>query len=52
MTERYHVTLRPEPGNWRTPAIVRLRKFLKAAVRQWGLRCTECREVKEGRKRE
>jgi hypothetical protein len=47
MSTRYHLILRAEPGNWRTPLIVRLRKFLKAALRQWGLRCVDIREEKE-----
>ena len=27
------------------PPIIRLRKFLKAALRSYGLKCTECREA-------
>jgi hypothetical protein len=39
----YQITLRPEPGP--VPAIVRLRKFLKAALRTYGLRCVDMAEV-------
>lgn len=38
------VTLKPMPGNWRAPVDVRLRHFLKAAKRQWGLQCVMLRE--------
>ena len=43
----YIITVVPIPG-WPTPAIIRLRRFLKAALRSWGLRCTECREHDDG----
>jgi hypothetical protein len=42
--EQYTITLRAEPG-FDVPAVVRLRKFLKEALRGWGLRCVEAREV-------
>lgn len=43
--ERYTIVVVPVPG-WGVPPIVRLRKFLKAALRSWGLRCVECVENK------
>lgn len=33
------------PDKFRTPPIMRLRKFLKAALRFYGLRATEVREL-------
>jgi hypothetical protein len=39
----YTVTLQPTGDG--PPPIVRLRKLLKAALRSYGLRCVECREV-------
>ena len=42
----YHLRLRAEPGM--VPAVVRLRRFLKAALRSYGLRCVEVREVAPG----
>jgi hypothetical protein len=42
--------LRPEPGNWRTPPLLRLRAALKCLLLAFGLRCTACRaEVTEVR---
>jgi hypothetical protein len=45
MTDRpaYTVTLRATGDG--PPAAVRLRRFLKAALRQYGLRCIGCEEV-------
>lgn len=34
----YSLVLRPVPGNWRVPPWVRLRAFLKAALRAYGFR--------------
>ena len=45
--ERYTITVRTEPGPWRTPAIVRLRHFLKAALRAYGLRCVGIKPEKK-----
>jgi hypothetical protein len=39
----YRVTLRPLPDQ--TPEPIRLRHFLKAALRQWGLRAVAVEEV-------
>ena len=39
---RYLLVLRAEPGHWATPPVLRLRAFLKAARRAYGLRCTSC----------
>jgi hypothetical protein len=39
----YRLTLQAEPGE--VPAIVRLRRFLKAALRTYGLRATEVAEI-------
>ena len=44
MKKRYQITL--EATNTGTDPIVRLRKFLKQAIRQYGLRCVRCREEK------
>jgi len=41
----FALTLRAEPGNWQAPPVRRLARFLKAALRAYGLRCTDCREV-------
>lgn len=38
------LTLRPAPG-WSMPAITRLRKLLKLALRSCGLRCTSVYEA-------
>lgn len=43
----YALVLRPEPGNWRTPPVLRLRGLLKAALRAFGFRCTKCRAIPE-----
>lgn len=43
-TESYALILTPAAG-WSTPGIVRLRKLLKAALRGFGLRCIDVREV-------
>jgi hypothetical protein len=40
----YQLTVRPEPGP--VPAIIRLRRFLKAALRVYGLKCIDMAEVK------
>jgi hypothetical protein len=39
------ITLIAIPGAWQAPAIVRLRRLLKAALRGYGFRCTDCRPV-------
>ena len=41
----FALTLQAVPGWGDVPAIIRLRKFLKAALRSYGLKCTECREA-------
>ena len=41
----YDVKLRPEPSD--VPAEIRLRKFLKAASRSYGLKCIDVREHSE-----
>jgi len=41
----FEITLRPIPGNWRTPPLLRLRALLKAALRAYGFRATVCRPV-------
>ena len=41
----FEITLRPVPGNWRTPPLLRLRALLKAALRGYGFRATVCRPV-------
>ena len=43
----FEITLRPVPGNWRTPPLLRLRALLKAALRGYGFRATVCRPVQE-----
>jgi hypothetical protein len=40
----FNVVLTALPG-WGVPAVVRLRRFLKAALRAYGLRCIEVVEV-------
>ena len=42
---KFALTLQSVPGD--VPAIIRLRKFLKMALRSYGLRCTEIREIPE-----
>jgi hypothetical protein len=42
--EQFAVTLQALPAPGGPPAIIRLRRFLKAALRSYGLRCVECRE--------
>jgi hypothetical protein len=49
---RFALTLQALPnwGEGDVPPIIRLRRFLKAALRSYGLRCTEIRETPpEGR---
>ena len=41
----FALTLRPEPGNWKTPPEARLRAALKALLRGYGLRCTSATET-------
>jgi hypothetical protein len=43
--ERFQLTVEAVPGWGDVPAIIRLRRFLKAALRSYGLRCTEAREI-------
>ena len=42
---RYLILLESTPGD--APPIIRLRHLLKAALRQYGLRCAEAEEVPE-----
>jgi hypothetical protein len=42
-SERYELVLRAEP--WSVPAIIRLRRLLKLALRSFGLRCVELKEL-------
>lgn len=42
--ERYALEVTGLPG-WSTPTVQRLRRFLKAARRQFGLRCTAVGEI-------
>jgi hypothetical protein len=44
--ERFLVTLEAPPGG--APAAVRLRRFLKAALRSFGLRCVRVAPAGEG----
>jgi hypothetical protein len=44
---RYLIELRPIRGNWPTPPILRLRAFLKAAKRAYGLKCVSAKECAE-----
>jgi hypothetical protein len=37
--ERYRLDLEALPS-WGAPAVIRLRRFLKAALRAYGLKCT------------
>jgi hypothetical protein len=40
----FRLTLRAEKGaKWQAPGIVRLRRFLKCALRAFGLRCVDAR---------
>jgi hypothetical protein len=45
----FEIILKPVPGNWRAPAIVRLRALLKAARRAFGFRCISAREIDASR---
>lgn len=40
----FALTLQAVPGWGDVPATIRLKRFLKAALRSYGLKCTECRE--------
>jgi hypothetical protein len=40
--ERFTLTLQALPGRGAASAIIRLRRFLKAALRSYGLRCVRC----------
>jgi hypothetical protein len=42
---RFEITLEALPTDDGAPPVVRLRRFLKAALRSFGLRCVECRQV-------
>ncbi len=42
---RYVIELVPAAGNWRAPVERRLARFLKCALRAFGLRCVSAREV-------
>jgi hypothetical protein len=41
---KFALTLVAVPGS-DVPAAIRLKRFLKAALRSYGLRCTEAREI-------
>ena len=41
----FALTLQAVPGWGNVPATIRLKRFLKAALRGYGLRCTEAREI-------
>lgn len=43
---RYVIVLTPAPGPWQAPPVKRLARFLKAALRGYGLRCVDAREVR------
>ncbi len=43
--EQFTLTLRALPAWGDVPATIRLKRFLKAALRSYGLKCTECREA-------
>jgi hypothetical protein len=40
----FALTVQAVPGS-DVPAIIRLRRFLKMALRSYGLKCTEAREI-------
>ena len=40
----FHISLRPEPGNWRAPVDKRLALALKVLLRSFGMRCVNIRE--------
>ena len=42
---RFTPTLRPEPGNWQTPPVQRLRLALKVLLRGFGLRAVRCSPI-------
>ena len=46
MNKQYVIVLKATPHP--SPAIVRLRRLLKTALRAYGLKCVECRETPEG----
>lgn len=43
---RYRLVVQAQPDD--VPAIVRLRRWLKAGLRSYGLRCTDAREIRPG----
>lgn len=46
--DRFTLTLRALPG-WPTPPLQRLRAALKRLLRNYGLRCTEARPIRESK---
>jgi hypothetical protein len=52
MSKRYQLTVRELPGNWRAPGVVRLRHFLKAMKRAYGIEAVTLREVVEDQRPE
>jgi hypothetical protein len=44
-SHRFTLTLRPEPRNWQTPPVQRLRLALKILLRGFGLRAVACRPL-------
>jgi len=49
MKARFEIVIRDEPGNWQSPLIPRLKRFSKAALRQYGLRFESIREIPQKR---
>jgi len=43
----YQLTLTPLAGKWSAPPVQRLRALLKRALRDYGLRCIQCRPSNE-----
>ena len=41
----FALVLQAAPGWGNVPATIRLKRFLKAALRSYGLKCTEAREI-------
>lgn len=43
--ERFQFVIEADAEHGGTPAIIRVRKWLKEAIRQYGIRCTEGRRI-------